>query len=81
MDNNATQISLTIQYGVTDEVNGINDSDEFSYSFDKFPTYREVLEAFCTGTDWALEENRDGVSFYFYASTDNNESLDCDYEW
>jgi len=81
MDNNATQIYLTISYKVTDDANGIEESENFSQPFSKFPTYNEVLEAFCTGTDWALEENRDGVSFYFYASTDNNNSLDCDHEW
>lgn len=81
MDNNATQIYLTISYKVTDGANGIEESENFSQPFSKFPTYNEVLEAFCTGTDWALEENRDGVSFYFYASTDNNESLNCDHEW
>ena len=45
MNNNATQISLTIHYGVTDEQNGIEESDTFSCDFDKFATRQEVLEA------------------------------------
>ena len=81
MNNNATQISLTIHYGVTDEQNGIEESDTFSCDFDKFPTRQEVLEAWSRGTIYDLEENRDGVSFYFFASTDDNNSLDCDHEW
>ena len=81
MDNNATQISLTIHYGVTDKQNGIEESDEFSYDFDKFPTRQEVLEAWSKGTIYDLEENREDVSFCFFASSTDNESLDCDYEW
>lgn len=81
MDNNATEIQLTISYKVTDDANGIEESDNFSCFFDGIPNYDEVLEVFCTATIWALEENREGVSFSFYASSDNNESLDCDYEW
>ena len=81
MDNNATQISLAIQYGVTDEKNGIEDSDTFSFDFDKFPTRQEVLEAFCRGTIHESEENREGVSFYFFATAEDNNSLDCDIEW
>ena len=76
-----TEIYLTISYKVTDDANGIQESENFSQPFSKFPTYSEVLEAFCSCTQWALEENRDEVDFYFYASTDNNNSLDCDYEW
>jgi hypothetical protein len=81
MDNAATQISLIIQYKITDDANGIEESDDFSYHFDKFPTYNEVLEAWCRGTVYETPRNRDGVSFYFFASSTNNESLDCDYEW
>jgi len=81
MDNNATEIYLTISYKVTDDANGIDESDNFSQFFSKFPTYNEVLEVFCTGTDWALEENRDGVSFSFFATAEDNNSLDCDHEW
>ena len=81
MNDNATQISLTIQYGITDEQNGIEESDEFSYDFDKFPTYDEVLEAWCRGTDYETPRSRDDVSFYFFASSADNESLDCDHEW
>lgn len=82
MNNNATQIYLTISYKVTDDANGIDESDDFSCNFDKFPTYQEVIDAFCTGTGiWALEENREDVSFAFFASSADNKSLDCDYEW
>ena len=81
MNNNATQISLAIQYGVTDEKNGIEESDTFSFDFNKFPTRQEVLEAFCRGTIHESEENREGVSFYFFATAEDNNSLDCDHEW
>jgi len=73
--------NLTISYKVTDDANDIEESDNFSYPFSKFPTYKEVLEAFCSCTQWALEENREGVEFYFYASADNNDSLDHDIEF
>ena len=83
MNNNATQISLTIHYGVTDEQNGIEESDEFSYDFDKVPTDNEGVEAWgrCTDYDYETLSTRDDVSFYFFASSTNNESLDCDHEW
>jgi len=74
-------IDLIISYKVTDDENGIEESENFSHPFSKFPSYQEVLDAFCISTRWALEENRDGVSFYFYASTINNVSLECDHEW
>jgi len=78
---NTQSVDLTISYKVTDDANGIEESENFSYPFSKFPSYQEVLDAFCTSTRWALEENRKGVSFSFYASTSNNDSLECDYEW
>jgi hypothetical protein len=75
------EIYLTISYKVTDHAKGIEESDNFSCFFDKMPKYEEILEVFCTGTDWSLEENRETLSVSFYASTENNESLDCDIEW
>ena len=81
MTNTNTQISLTIQYGVTDGKNGIEESDTFSCDFDKFPTRQEVLEAWSRGTIYDLEENREDVSFYFFATAEDNNSLECDYEW
>jgi len=81
MNNNATQIYLTISYKVTDDAKGVEESEDFGCFFDRMPTYDEVLEVFCTGTVWALEENREGVSFYFFATAEDNNSLDCDFEW
>ena len=63
------------------KASGIEESDEFSYDFDKFPTYDEVLEAWCRGTDYETPRSRDDVSFYFFASSTDNDSLNCDYEW
>jgi len=81
MNNKPTEIYLTISYKVTDDAKGIEESENFSQPFSKFPTYDEVLEAFCTGTDWALEENRSTLSVSFWASVENNKTLDCDIEW
>ena len=74
-------IYLNISYKVTDDAKGVEESDNFGYPFSNFPTYNEVLEAFCSGTEWALEENRKTLSVSFYAWANNNESLACDYEW
>jgi len=77
------EIKLIISYKITDEANDIELSDHDSFYFRKFPTYEEVLEAFCGGTSiYAMPESRENVSFYFWATQENNEDhLDCDYEW
>ena len=81
MKNTTKQITLTIEYKVTDKKNGIEESDTFSYHFDKFPTRQEVLEAWSKGTIYDLEENREDVSFYFFATAEDNQSLEYDFLW
>ena len=68
--------SITISYKVTQESQGIEESDSFSFHLEDGQTedtitYQEILDIFCTGTCWDCEEDRTGVSFCF--SNENKE--------
>mgnify|MGYP003154938118 CR=1 FL=1 len=59
-------IDITISYKAIDSENGIEESDIFSFSFDSFPTYNEVLEAWCCGTCYCTKESRQTLDISFW---------------
>jgi hypothetical protein len=81
---------MKIYYKVTDTTRGIEESDELGRSdldnadFSSV-VYDQLEEAFCSGTDWALEGNRPwrthpytDNSLTFWASDENGETT---FEW